>query len=106
MDKIDNDIQSIVHDAIRGYATSAFKGKLYFNHSDDDALLSVIFVPDEDYPVEIDTNIVVAARFDANYILIERDDTDRPLYQELMRRGIPREQIILRYAGEKLPESK
>lgn len=46
------------------------------------------------------------ARVTDGYILIERDDTDRPLYKELMRRGIPREQIILRYAGEKMPEAK
>ena len=105
MDKIDNDVHTIVADEVRAYATDAFKGKLYFNQSDDD-LFSVIFVPDDDYPVEINTDIIIAARLVDGYILIERDDTDRPLYKELMRRGIPREQIILRYAGEKLPHAK
>jgi hypothetical protein len=106
MDKIDNDVQTIVQEAVRSYATAGFKSKLYFVINEDETVYSVIFVPDEDYPVKMDTEVVVSARFKNNYVLVERDDTDRPLYQELMRRGIPREQIILRYAGERLPEAK
>jgi hypothetical protein len=37
-------------------------------------------------------------------VVIEEDTTDRPLVNELVRAGIPREQIICTYIGEKLPE--
>jgi hypothetical protein len=36
-------------------------------------------------------------------VIIEHDTTDRPLWKELVRAGIPREQIILAYAGEEAP---
>lgn len=40
-----------------------------------------------------------------NKTIINKDTTDRPLVDELVRAGIPRDQIVLAYAGEKLPES-
>ena len=48
--------------------------------------------------------VVVAARIINDKVIIDEDITDRPLWRELVRAGIPREQIILTYAGEKLPE--
>lgn len=44
------------------------------------------------------------ARIVGDSVIIEHDVTDRPLLHELMRAGIPREQIILTYAGEPLPQ--
>jgi hypothetical protein len=36
-------------------------------------------------------------------IVIEADFTDKPLYKALLNQGIPRDQIILAYAGETYP---
>lgn len=47
--------------------------------------------------------IVVFVRLVADYVVIEEDKTDRPLYQALERAGIRREKIICVYAGEPLP---
>ena len=47
---------------------------------------------------------MVLARIENDKVLIEEDTTDRPLWRELVRAGIPREQIVLIYSGEKLPE--
>ncbi len=97
--------KTILYEEVRDYVTQAFKGQLYFSVSEDEALYSIVFVPDDNYPVKVETDIIVAARILNNMVSIEKDTTDKPLYKELMRRGIPRENIILKYAGEKLERS-
>ena len=64
---------------------------------------TVIIVPD--HPRKYKSAVAVAARVVNDTVIIEEDITDRPLWKELVRAGIPREQIILTYAGEKLPDS-
>jgi hypothetical protein len=41
------------------------------------------------------------ARVVGETVLIDEDITDRPLWEELVRAGIPRERIVLLYAGER-----
>ena len=38
-------------------------------------------------------------------VVIERDQNDKPLVDALVQAGIPREKIILAYAGEPVPEA-
>jgi hypothetical protein len=46
----------------------------------------------------------VLAQVVGDKVIILEDRTDKPLYEALMiNGGIPREQIILAYAGESLP---
>jgi hypothetical protein len=63
---------------------------------------AILTIPD--YPREYRAAIIVAARVVDDLVVIDEDITDRPLWKELMRAGIPREKIILTYAGEKMPE--
>jgi hypothetical protein len=49
--------------------------------------------------------VVVLARIVDDFVIIDEDTTDRPLWQELVQAGIPRERIICLYAGEELPAS-
>ncbi len=64
---------------------------------------TVLIVPD--FPRKFEANIMVLVRIENDKVIIEEDTTDRPLWRELVRAGIPREQIILTYAGEKLPNN-
>lgn len=64
---------------------------------------AVLVIPD--YPRYARAGIVVAARVVGDYVIIDEDITDRPLWQELVRVGIPRHHIICAYTGEKIPES-
>jgi hypothetical protein len=57
-----------------------------------------------DYPRKYKSAVVVQARVVGDYVVVDEDITDRPLWKELVRAGIPREQIILAYAGESLPD--
>ncbi len=56
-----------------------------------------------DYPRKYNSAVVVMARIVGDKVVIDEDITDRPLWEELVRAGIPREQIILAYAGEAPP---
>jgi hypothetical protein len=64
--------------------------------------ITALPLPDREQGPEI----VMMARLEGEYIIIEADNTDRPLYEALMARGIPRERIILAYVGESLPEAQ
>lgn len=60
----------------------------------------------KDYPTRKEpTDLVLMARIVDDKIVIEEDATDRPLVEALIRAGIPREQIILVYAGETVPDA-
>ncbi len=48
--------------------------------------------------------MVVLARVVGDYVIVEEDLTDRPLVDRLVAAGIPREKIILAYAGEPLSD--
>jgi hypothetical protein len=45
------------------------------------------------------------ARIVGEKIIIEDDKTNKPLVDALVQAGIPREQIVLAYAGEKVEET-
>lgn len=50
-------------------------------------------------------NVMVLARVMGDSVIIEEDRTDKPLVDALIQAGIPRQQIILAYAGEAVPET-
>jgi hypothetical protein len=53
---------------------------------------------------EHSTGIVVMAQVMDEHVVILADNTDKPLVDALMQKGVPREQIVLAYAGESVPE--
>jgi hypothetical protein len=50
------------------------------------------------------TSTALFARIVGESIIIEMDNTNKPLVDALMDAGIPRAQIILAYTGEAVPE--
>jgi hypothetical protein len=87
------------------YAGNMAGAKLYPVLDDQNQTYAVIVVPDnaKDRPAWA----VVLARVVGDYVVIDEDTTDKPLVDALMiNGGIPRERIILAYAGETLPEPK
>jgi hypothetical protein len=65
-------------------------------------IYTVVYVPD--YPRKFKSGVAVMARVVGDTVVIDEDITDRPLWEELVRAGVPREKIVLTYAGETLPE--
>jgi hypothetical protein len=48
--------------------------------------------------------VIVMARIAGDKVVIEYETTDKPLLDALLQRGIPREQIVLAYQGEPIPD--
>ncbi len=99
------DITGIVQHEVEDYAVSGFNMALYAVSDHPRQIFTVIVIPEYDARKKIDLGIVVMARVVGNTVIIDEDTTDRPLYKELIRAGIPREQIVLAYAGETVPET-
>lgn len=60
-----------------------------------------------DYPTREEiAMVIVLARIAEDKVVIEEDTTDKKLVDALVQRGIPREQIILAYAGEPIPDAQ
>jgi hypothetical protein len=102
MDRV-MDLTSVVQQVVEGYARPTLEGKSYAVSNTERQIFTVVIVPD--YPPKFDSGIMVLAHIEGDRIIIDEDTTDRPLWEELVRAGIPRDQIILTYAGEKLPQS-
>lgn len=103
MDRIE-EINTIVRQEIIEYNhANDYKAKGYFLEDSRQRVYSIIIVPNHDHPFVHKPDIMMMARVIEDKVVIDEDRTDRPLYQSLVRAGIPREQIILSYAGEKLP---
>jgi hypothetical protein len=70
----------------------------------DDEAKQIYAVIATDYPVRRrPAAIAVMAHIEGEYVIIDEDITDRPLYKALAEAGIPRERVIAAYAGEALP---
>ncbi|MCA0458245.1 MAG: XisI protein [Chloroflexi bacterium] len=76
---------------------------MYSLFDDKQQRYGVVIIPEADS--ERPAYVAVMARIVGSYIVIDEDGTlDKPLYQALMvNAGIPRDQIVLAYKGEKLP---
>ncbi|MBC8171107.1 MAG: XisI protein [Anaerolineae bacterium] len=97
------ELSEIVKKAVSWYAAEGFNTKTFALMNEENQVYAVAAI---DYPVHRQpAGLVVMARLEDQRVIIEFDNTDRPLVDALMRAGIPREQIILAYAGETLPES-
>lgn len=104
MENLRVNVAQIVQDLIEDYANGGgwAKARGYAISDAQRGIYSVLAIPD--YPRKFPAGIVILARVTDYEVIIEQDITDRPLWEALVRAGIPREQIILTYAGEPLPD--
>ena len=103
MDKITT-LDDVVQNEVDMYAGHGTGGKLYSVNDHQRQIYSVIVIPDD--PKDRPAWVLVMAHIVDNHIVVDEDRTDKPLVEALMiNGGIPREQIVLAYAGETLQES-
>ena len=98
-----DNVKEIVAKELREYAGEGLNGTMYFTQSDDQTIMSIVFVGEIRGRQFTTTSIMV--RFVGNRIVIEDDKTNNPLVDALLQAGVPREQIVLAYAGEKVEET-
>lgn len=102
-------LTDIVRYEVRWYASSGegLGARLFPCLDDEHKNYAVIVV---DYPARPSHDgtgsVIVMARSFGDKVIIEADNSDRPLYQRLMERhNVPRAKIILAYAGEAADET-
>jgi CTP:phosphocholine cytidylyltransferase-like protein len=97
-----DNLKSVVQETMRGYSGRGINGSSYFMQDDSHDVMSIV----GQYTVRgehfVDTSLLV--RVLDNRIIIERDVNNKPLVDALLQAGIPREHIILAYAGEQVKE--
>lgn len=91
-----------VAEVVAGYARKVFRGHSYFTKNNDDTVLSVVIVTD--FKGHHTSGVSVLVRVQDELVIIEQDQNDKPVVDALLEAGIPREQIILAYTGEPMPE--
>jgi hypothetical protein len=98
---MDQHTVDILKREVKAYAGEGLNGMSYFTQSEDGTVFSVVgisFMPGETW-----ADAALIARIDGEHIIIELDISDKPLVDALTQAGIPRDRVVLAYAGEKLP---
>ena len=89
---------------VAGYVGHSPFAKLYPLLDDTNQTYAVVIVEKENEKRLVD--IVILARIVGDRVVIEEETTDKPLVDALMiNGGVPREQIVLAYAGEVVPDA-
>jgi hypothetical protein len=95
---------AIVKHQVDLYVGEAHEAQIYGLSDDNRQIYAAILVPEK--TKERPAWAVVMAQVIEDYVVIlEETAIDKPLVEALIKNGgIPREKIILAYAGEKLPD--
>lgn len=100
-----DDLVTIVREEVAKYAGNgrAFKVRLFPMLDDERLTYGVNAVGMAgDKRVSL---IVVLARIVDGQVIIEEDNTDKPLYEALQQRGLSRDVMILAYDGAPVPDA-
>ncbi len=98
-------LKKTVYEVIAGYTGKALNGYSYLTTNEDHTLLAVVDIEqpkEKRQPHYAGTSVIV--QIIGDMVIIDRDQNDKLVVDALLQAGIPREQIILAYAGESLQE--
>jgi hypothetical protein len=95
-------LTEVLKQTMSGYTGEALNGYSYLTSSDDQQIFTVVSVGQVRDKRIVETGLI--ARVIGGQIVIERDVNDKPLVDALMQNGLPRNLIVLTYAGEAVPE--
>jgi hypothetical protein len=96
-------LKKLVRHVVEGYAGNAYNGQLHLTVSPAEDVFSVIGVGVVNGQRFVTIGLV--ARIVGDQVIIEQDLNDKPLVDALIQAGVPREKIILAYAGEAVPDT-
>jgi hypothetical protein len=98
---MDTALAELVKKSVFEYAGGGVNHKTFAMVNEEKQAYAVLIV---DTPIhQQEAGIVVMARLVGDYVIVEEDTTGDPFFHVLLKRGIPREKIILAYRGEALP---
>jgi hypothetical protein len=90
-------------DEVQKYAKVGRYGESYLTSNELERIYTIVAFGERDGEHYSFTALI--ARVIGDKIIIEEDRNSDPLYEALVQAGIPREQIILAYAGETIPDT-
>ncbi len=94
MDRLKDKLRTV----LAGYTGEAINGHSYLTESGDGTVFTVVSVGDLPDKRIVDAGLIV--RVVGERIIIERDVNDKPLVDALLQAQLPRQKIVLAYAGE------
>lgn len=95
-------LKQTVRDVVAGYAGKVLNGYSYLTQNEDGSVYTVVDVAQVKGKHISGVSLVV--RIVDSKVIVERDQNDKVVVDALMQAGIKRENIILAYAGEDVPE--
>lgn len=95
-------LKDILIRTLKGYTGKGLNGYSYLVADAEERYFIVVGVGIVQGTRIVETDLIV--RLDGNRIIIERDQNDKILMDALVQAGVPREAIIVAYAGEPAPE--
>ena len=98
-----NTLKASLKEVLVGYVKPAFNGRTFLTVNPEETWFIVTGVGKTRSGRVVNTAIIV--EIVDNMLIIDRDINSKPLVNELVAAGVPREQIILAYMGEDVPEA-
>ena len=96
-------LQHALKTVMNGYTGRGLNAESVLTTSDDGRLLTVVSIGQVRGETVVDTGLIV--RLIGDIIVIDRDNNNKPLVDALVQAAVPREQIVLAYAGETIPHA-
>ncbi|MBI1281706.1 MAG: hypothetical protein GC179_26505 [Anaerolineaceae bacterium] len=101
----DSELATIMDSIIESYDGKADDFKVFIAKDNLHRTYAVTGIPNH-ITVDNPSFIIVHAHIEDDYVVIDVDSlSEKYLWQRLEKAGVPREQILLAYKGEQLPES-
>jgi hypothetical protein len=97
------EMKRILRDTISEYACEGLNGYTYMTSNDEQTKHTIVAVVHDDNIPPVFTNLI--AHLEGDMIVIYHDANNKPLVDALVQNGIPRDKIILAYAGETIAPS-
>jgi hypothetical protein len=97
-----NTLREYLKQAIAGYVKPAYNGYTFLTTDTQETRFVVTGIGQTRSGRVVNAAIIVQLVGDK--IIIERDINSKPLVDDLLAIGVPRDQIILAYIGENAPE--
>jgi hypothetical protein len=96
------DLKETLRETLLGYTGEGLNSYAYMTNDNTMTRFAVIAVADNNIP-PVFTNLI--AHLEGDLIVIYHDVNNKPLVDALVQNGVPRDKIILAYAGEKIAPS-
>jgi XisI protein len=97
-------LKQILLDTMTGYTGKGLNSSSYLTCDANGDLFATISIGNLQHQHIANSGLIV--RLIGEFIVIEQDMNDKILLDALLQAGVPREKIVLAYAGEKLPEAE